>query len=706
MIQDFLTDVKQKSTLNNEYYDFNNTVSHLEPSEQFDVGEIKGQLLLNIRACLSYLFPRGTFHGDKFYIGDVQGNRGRSLKVELAYGKVGLWIDFATGEGGDIIDLWAVVHGKSARTEFPQVMASISEWLGCNKPPAQEQKKITRWDYLDRDNQLIASKYRYDTASGKSYQPFDAKKSTFTAPEIRPLYNIPGIIKSERVMLVEGEKCAEALMEQGITATTAMFGAKAPIEKTDWSPLKGKHVIIWPDNDDAGKDYAEKAAKKLSGLGVASLSILKIPQDKPKGWDVADGVGINVEEFILNNKSPYRKSKRTDTTVWTDTPPEKKWIIKDWLPVESVTALYGDGGVGKSLLAQQLMMAAASGKPWLGMDLEQMKTYGVFCEDNEEELWRRQCAINEFYQSGMKSPDFRDNVGLWSRTGQNNQLIVFNNKDTGQLTTYFQELLEDIESFQPKLVILDTAADLFGGNENDRSHVRQFIQTCCGRIAEAIKGAVLLLAHPSDAGIMRKTGTGGSTAWNNTVRARWYLTRPDKANASPDERILSRKKSNYSQCSNEQITLYWKNGVFVHDNTVLNSEPIVRDQYSKKLDRERIRKHEVILDLIRNEAYRGNIYTAGQFAKRFEGEEGLGSERNIRERISNLATLGQIKFFRNAEEYGILGTNSKYGFLCVQNMELKVSVEGKVEYKLIKPSHYYLPANGTVLPIKDLDVLW
>ncbi|MFP3020234.1 MAG: AAA family ATPase [Wolbachia sp.] len=716
MIQDFLTDVKQKNTLNDEYYDFNNTVSHLEPLEQFDVEEIKRQLLLNIRSCLSYLLPNGTFHKNEFQVGDVWGNKGKSLRVELSGSKAGLWNDFATGDGGDIIDLWAAVHRKNARTEFSEVMASISEWLG--KQHTREKKSIKdleqymtcSWNYYDENNQVIVIVYRYDPPEGKKeYRPFDVKKLSFGEPDIRPLYNIPGILKSDKIILVEGEKCAEALIEQGITATTAMFGANAPIEKTDWSPLKGKHVIIWPDNDESGEKYAEKATKKLVDIGVASLSILKIPQDKPNAWDVADGVleGMNVEEFILNNKSPYspRKSKRIDTTAWTNTPPERKWIIKDWLPVGSVTALYGDGGVGKSLLAQQLMTAAAAGKPWLGIDLEQIKTYGVFCEDDEEELWRRQCAINEFYQSGMESSDFQDNVGLWSRAGHNNQLMVFNNKDTGQLTTYFQELLEDIESFQPKLVVLDTAADLFGGNENDRSHVRQFIQTCCGRIAQVIKGAVLLLAHPSDSGMIRKTGTGGSTAWNNTVRSRWYLTRPDKANASPDERILSRKKSNYSQCNNGQMTLYWKNGAFVHDNSVLNSEPIIRDQYSKKLDLERMRKHEVILSLIRSSAYQGNIYTAGQFAKRFEGEEGLGSERNIRERINNLATLGQIKFFRNAEEYGISNTNSKYGFLCVKDMELKVSIEGKVEYKLVKPTHHYLLANGVVLPIKDLDVL-
>jgi len=47
----------------------------------------------------------------------------------------------------------------------------------------------------------------------------------------------------------------------GITATTAMNGAKAPIDQTDWSPLAGKAVLIWPDRDAPGLDYAEAAAR-------------------------------------------------------------------------------------------------------------------------------------------------------------------------------------------------------------------------------------------------------------------------------------------------------------------------------------------------------------------------------------------------------------------------------------------------------------
>jgi DNA primase (bacterial type) len=126
------------------------------------------------------------------------------------------------------------------------------------------------------------------------------------------LYNVPDIIKSDKIVFVEGEKCAEALISNDITATTMMFGANSPVDKTDWAPLKGKHITIWPDNDSSGQKYAENVAKKLLDIGVASLSILKIPQDKPKAWDAADCIkeGVDVERFFnLNCFSPIYKKR-------------------------------------------------------------------------------------------------------------------------------------------------------------------------------------------------------------------------------------------------------------------------------------------------------------------------------------------------------------------------------------------------------------
>jgi hypothetical protein len=50
--------------------------------------------------------------GGKFYVGDVDGNPGKSLVVELDGPRRGLWKDFATDEGGDVIDLWARSQGR------------------------------------------------------------------------------------------------------------------------------------------------------------------------------------------------------------------------------------------------------------------------------------------------------------------------------------------------------------------------------------------------------------------------------------------------------------------------------------------------------------------------------------------------------------------------------------------------------------------
>jgi DNA primase len=64
------------------------------------------------------------------------------------------------------------------------------------------------------------------------------------APDPRPLYIQPQILTANQVVLVEGEKATDALIRLGMIASTAMNGANAPVAKTDWGPLKDKHVCI------------------------------------------------------------------------------------------------------------------------------------------------------------------------------------------------------------------------------------------------------------------------------------------------------------------------------------------------------------------------------------------------------------------------------------------------------------------------------
>ncbi|MDR1139076.1 MAG: AAA family ATPase [Rickettsiales bacterium] len=176
--------------------------------------------------------------------------------------------------------------------------------------------------------------------------------------------------------------------------------------------------------------------------------------------------------------------------------PKREFVPQNtWLTIGDVLLLKGKFKVGKSLFVQQLMTAVATGRTWFNEYVGQIKTYGVFCEDDEAKLLHRQYTINEFYKLNMKSPDLINNVRLLPRTVGDNLLMVFDDKNIGRLTPYFEELLKDLQSFQPKLVVLDSASDLFWGNEDNQLHFRQFVQNCCARIARRVNCAVLLCKH-------------------------------------------------------------------------------------------------------------------------------------------------------------------------------------------------------------------
>jgi RecA-family ATPase len=248
--------------------------------------------------------------------------------------------------------------------------------------------------------------------------------------------------------------------------------------------------------------------------------------------------------------------------------PERRWIVDGLIPAGNVTMLAGDGGLGKSLLAMQLLTCASIGKPWLGLSTAQCNAVAVFCEDERDELHIRQAAINEHY--GCRWADLAS--CLWMpRVGEANVMRHFGDRGPGDPTRFYRDVKEQVKATAARLVVIDSLHDVFSGNENIRGSARQFISDLRAIILP-VDGAVLLLSHPSMSGMSSGTGAAGSTAWHNAVRSRLYLTRPVRKAANfaaeaeddgdPNERVLKTMKSNYGSIGGK-ISLRWERGVFV-----------------------------------------------------------------------------------------------------------------------------------------------
>jgi RecA-family ATPase len=201
----------------------------------------------------------------------------------------------------------------------------------------------------------------------------------------------------------------------------------------------------------------------------------------------------------------------------------------------------------------------------------------VSAEDDEDELHRRLHEMSVGMDFDMAS---LNDLTLWSLADQD-AVLATEGKD-GQLvaTPRWNELLAHAEEARPALIVLDSLADIYGGNENIRAQVRQFVGML-RRLAISTNSAVVVLSHPSLAGLSSGSGASGSTAWSNSVRSRIYFTKPESSpglDADPDLRILSLKKANYSAAQPDLRIRRRIGGYMLDDASVGTDVAGARDQ--------------------------------------------------------------------------------------------------------------------------------
>ena len=247
--------------------------------------------------------------------------------------------------------------------------------------------------------------------------------------------------------------------------------------------------------------------------------------------------------------------------------PAREWVVEGLIPDRTSTMLSGDGGTGKSLLALQLGVAVATGTPWLGLPVEEAPVLFITAEDDMDELHRRLADICS--ASGLEWEDLYF-LTIRSLVGEEKTLLAnLTSKTVAEMvpTMLAREIEKEADSIGAKLVILDTLANFYPGDENDRNQPTQFVSAILNGMAYRVGCAVLMLAHPSKASIESGEGYSGSTAWNAAFRSRLYLKRVTSREGErvvehdPHDRILRTMKANYGPTGGE-IALRWQGGVF------------------------------------------------------------------------------------------------------------------------------------------------
>lgn len=331
------------------------------------------------------------------------------------------------------------------------------------------------------------------------------------------LYNLPRLATAELVYVVEGEKDVDTLSSYGLVATCNPFGAgkwKAEFGES----LRGKTVVILPDNDETGRTHAEAVATALHGIAREVL-VIDLPNVGEKG-DVTDFLmnGATPDDLLdlvqraepwpppSNGESPQTHSKFVFTTLnqlLVEEPEEITFVWEDTLPSAGFAICSAKPKVGKSTFARNLAVAVSTGQPFLGRETVKGKVLYLCLEEKRSEI------RGHFERMAVSSHD----------------ILVYTGKTPNDA---IHELAGAMEEYAPVLIIIDPLSRVIRVTDfNDYGSMVRALEPLLD-LARSSGAHILALHHDSK---MERTGGDallGSTALFGTVDCHIQLKKRDK----------------------------------------------------------------------------------------------------------------------------------------------------------------------------------
>ena len=394
----------------------------------------------------------------------------------------------------------------------------------------------------------------------------------------RVLFNLPEIVAnpSRTVFIVEGEKDVQTLARLGLLATTKAEGVIKSVAGKDaeqWLPvfadtLRGRQVVILPDNDEPGHRHAEIVASWLHGV-CPNLRIVILPGLLPGGdvtdWVMAGGTLEELERIVKATPlyvpvaqgivasspvpAPLRLPGRNEvvsrrlniTNLATFIPRKTQWVWPLWLPAGKVTTVIGDPGLGKSGLCLDIAARITTGSKMPDDSEGDFDTPGRVLvmadeDDRDETIVPRLLAMG----ANMHLVDYVNHVTVVLGDGSERE-------DDFTVPECFSELRDSLVGNGFRLAIIDPIV-AFMGTRSD-AHKEQDVRAIMRQLTKIGKEAgcaIILIRH------MRKSGAGGgstthagggSIAFVAAARTEW-LVKEDPDDALGQRRIVSVNKTN------------------------------------------------------------------------------------------------------------------------------------------------------------------
>jgi len=214
--------------------------------------------------------------------------------------ETGIWNCFGKCQkGGSVFDFYSKRYGGDFRGALDALAAQAGVDVHGQRPAGKKIGKITvEYNYTDEEGNLLFQALRSDPKDFRQRRPDGKGGWIWNLDGVRLIpYNLPEVLKAKSVLVVEGEKDCETLKAWGLTATTNAQGARKWRQEYN-AHLKGKRVVILPDNDDPGRKHAQDVARHLHGI-VESLKVVELPGLPHKG-DVTDWIkqGSTKEQLL------------------------------------------------------------------------------------------------------------------------------------------------------------------------------------------------------------------------------------------------------------------------------------------------------------------------------------------------------------------------------------------------------------------------